>query len=177
VNKLAGGLAAVATAVVAGTLVAGAVPAWAATPEPSPSVTEQNTAGATGLPAEALKQIDALHGETTLRGRDGDIVTLVTQNGQVTAVTDTSLSVRSDDGTTWRWVINDDTRVGLHEAADAIKAGDIVAVDGTRNGNIRTALVVGDPRASLEALSQTMEDHGTTTPGAGDQTPSPTATY
>ena len=51
-----------------------------------------------------------LHGEIVLQGRDDAPVTMAFQNGQVTAVDATSVSVRSTDGYERTWVLDGTTR-------------------------------------------------------------------
>jgi hypothetical protein len=86
------------------------------------------------------------HGEVTVKGKDGKPVVWDIQHGQVTAVSATSISVRSEDGFTATYVVNGDTRVRVgtdKKAIGDIKTGAQVGVAGTRSGSTVTAAVVG----------------------------------
>lgn len=89
----------------------------------------------------------ALHGEFVSKEADGKIVTRVVQHGQVTAVSGTSITLKSDDGFTGTYAVNGDTKVhvGRDSAAiSGVKTGGeawIVAVKGT-DASTATHLVV-----------------------------------
>ena len=74
----------------------------------------------------------------------------------MTAASATSLTVKSDDATTWTWTLNADTKVrGANlkvEPASSIKVGDTVVVAGQRSGDTRTARAVVDPPPNLKNL-------------------------
>lgn len=110
------------------------------TPSPSPS-------GGSNGSSRAKRQF--LHGERVVKDKDGKIITIDGQRGAVTAASATSLTVKSDDGTSWTWTITKDTKVRgtdlKTEPATSIKVGDTVAVGGQRTGNTRTARAVIDP--------------------------------
>jgi hypothetical protein len=69
----------------------------------------------------------ALHGEFTVKDKDGKIVTRVVQHGSVTAVSATSISLKSEDGFTGTYTVNTDTKVRV--------GGDSTAISGVKNGN------------------------------------------
>jgi hypothetical protein len=76
------------------------------------------------------------HGELVVKTNDG-FQTVVVQRGEVTAVSDDSVTVRSADGFTRTWKLDDETRVRKnHEKADAgaIVKGDPVQVAGPNDG-------------------------------------------
>lgn len=101
------------------------------------------TSDATGLRRRLLAG-RVLHGEATVKGREGYQVA-ATQLGTVTAVTKTSLTVRSEDGVTWTWALGSDTRVRTAEAASsaaAVKDGVQVRVVGPVADGARTARLV-----------------------------------
>jgi hypothetical protein len=88
----------------------------------------------------------AVHGEFTAKTKDG-YGQFATQRGSVTAVSGTSLTVRSPDGFTHAYTVNDDTRVrhGKDQVTISdIKVGDKVAVVASKNGETLTALWVGE---------------------------------
>ncbi len=63
-----------------------------------------------------------LHGQDTVRTRDGGFATILTHNGELTAVSPTSITVKSEDGFTQTYAITADTKVRLdRESADASK--------------------------------------------------------
>lgn len=83
---------------------------------------------------------DVLHGEMVVEEEDGTIVTLRMQEGEVTAASPTSISVRSTDGFTSTYVITADTEQerDRDEAASA-EVGDTVHVRATVDGATATA--------------------------------------
>jgi hypothetical protein len=96
-----------------------------------------------------------IHGEFTVKNKDGSYTTLVTQRGTVQSVSDTSISVKSDDGFTQSFAITTSTTIVKLPAsgtgtqgkrpspqtikATDLKAGDTVAVSGTKSGTTVTA--------------------------------------
>jgi len=81
-----------------------------------------------------------LHGEGVVEDADGNFVTIRTQSGEVTAVSATSITVKSTDGYSSTYVINDETVVERDRTADTnAKVGDTVHVRATVNGNTATA--------------------------------------
>ncbi|MCY7372254.1 MAG: hypothetical protein LH461_00900 [Spirochaetaceae bacterium] len=95
----------------------------------------------------------ALHGTFVVPDADGGYRTVVSQRGEVTAVSDTSLTVRSEDGFVATYRLTDATNVlgGAGGVAD-IAEGDQVGVGADRKASVNTARHVvdldrrGDPR-------------------------------
>ena len=84
---------------------------------------------------------NTLHGEITVQGRDG-IRTIVVQRGTVTAVTATTVRVRSTDGYTLTWTFDPKLRVVQDRrtvAPAALKTGQQVGVAGTKAGTATDA--------------------------------------
>lgn len=110
----------------------------------------------TSGPTAPAGQRQLLHGERVVKDKDGKIITVDTQRGTVSAVSASSMSVRSSDGTTWMWTLNGTTKVRganlKRETASSIKAGETVAVAGERTGDTRTARAVADPPPKLGKL-------------------------
>lgn len=110
----------------------------------------------TVAPAAPPGKGQLLHGERVVRDKHGTIITIDTQRGTVRAVSASSMSVRSSDGTTWTWTLNGTTKVrGANLRAvkiSSIKVGDAVAVAGERTGDSRTARAVADPPPQLSKL-------------------------
>ena len=88
---------------------------------------------------------EALHGTFVVPDADGGYRTVVTQRGEVTAVSDTSLTVRSEDGFVATYRITDDTDVlgGAGGVAD-LAEGDQVGVGADRKAAVTTARHVVD---------------------------------
>lgn len=95
----------------------------------------------------------ALHGTFVVPDGDGGYRTVVTQRGEVTAVSDTSLTVRSKDGFDATYRLTNDTDVlGGSRGVGDIAKGDKVGIAADRTGAVNTATHVvdldrlGDPR-------------------------------
>jgi hypothetical protein len=83
--------------------------------------------------------MDALHGEFTISDGSNGYKTAYLQTGQVTAVSDTSLTAKSADGYTKVYTIDGDTVFGNNGSASDIKSGDTVTVVATPEGGNATA--------------------------------------
>lgn len=110
-----------------------------------------------------------LHSEGVVEDADGNFITVRMQEGEVTAVTATSLSVKSADGYTSTYVLNDETVVERDREDAAPKVGDTVHVRATVDGATATAEHVHalspEMAAELEQQREGMgEGHG---PGRG----------
>jgi hypothetical protein len=141
-------LSGIAAAVIGG----GAAIASAAAPSPSPSGGSSTTAAHPKL--DKLKALKGRfeHGESVVKGKDGAAVTVSSINGAVTSVSATSIAVKADDGTTFTYVVDANTKVHVltaktstakGSAADAkisdIAVGNNVIVVGTKSGDTLTA--------------------------------------
>jgi hypothetical protein len=80
--------------------------------------------GATGLG-------NVQHGEFTVTGPDGKAATMTVQRGEVTKVSDTSLTVKSEDGFTATYAVSVDTR---RTGAKDLATGDTVFVIAEKAG-------------------------------------------
>ena len=81
-----------------------------------------------------------LHSEGVIEDADGNYVTVRMQAGEVTAVSATSISVKSVDGYTSTYVITDSTEQDRDRTADTqAKVGDRVHVRSTVDGGTATA--------------------------------------
>jgi hypothetical protein len=149
---LAGGITVALTAGGAATVWAGTQPS----PSPSgPSASPSPSSSASAKSAEGGGQ--AIHGEHVVKQQDGSYRTVLTQTGTIESVSETEMTVKSEDGFTQRYSINAETRISkvpadLSElrngrgkpslpaatAAD-LKSGDIVRVSGTKGGETVTA--------------------------------------
>ncbi|HEY8753841.1 MAG TPA: hypothetical protein VIM40_09390 [Arthrobacter sp.] len=140
--------------------------AWSATgtasPSPSPSPSPSASAKASGpeKPAKAQRP-QHLHGESVVKKADGTFETVMSQQGTVDAVGETSVTVKSEDGFTQTYAVNADTRIIKFPAPAAdgtpakgddgkrlkpaevtikdIATGDAVRISGVKNGSDVTA--------------------------------------
>ncbi len=87
-----------------------------------------------------------LHGEFVVAKKDGDgYQTMATQHGTVEDVSESSITVKSDDGYTRSYAVDGDTMVNAgREGIESIKADDKVAVAATVDGDAATAVRVAD---------------------------------
>jgi hypothetical protein len=109
-----------------------------------------------------------LYGEATVKDSSGAITVRDWQKGTVTAVSGSSLTVRSSDGTTWTWTANGDSKVGdlvpfgsddsAKTSLSAIKTGDSVLIAGVRSGSTRTAQRIADPPPDFGKIKQRLDD-------------------
>jgi hypothetical protein len=96
----------------------------------------------------AAPEDTSLHGEFVVRNDRGGAAgytTVVTQTGSVTAISPTSISVRSDDGYSGTYVIPP-TAAG---ATPPFHTGDSVVVRATRSGQTMTVTNIGNPRGGV----------------------------
>jgi hypothetical protein len=93
-----------------------------------------------------------LHAEATVQTKAG-VQTLVVQRGEVTAVNDTSVTVKSADGFSLTWTFGDKLRVakrgtpGGQADRSELKPGVTVGVAGLRDGSATTARLIVIPAA------------------------------
>ena len=88
----------------------------------------------------------AEHGSVTVRTKTGtEVIDL--QRGQVTAVSPTSISVRSQDGFSATYVVTSTTKVrktGQQSAIGNVADGDSVVIEAVHSGTTDTAQHIGD---------------------------------
>ena len=87
---------------------------------------------------------NTLHGEITVQGKDG-VKTIVVQRGTITAVTATSVSVKSTDGFTATWTFGDKLKIVQNRKAvqaSELKTGAEIGVAGTKDGSVDTARLI-----------------------------------
>jgi len=85
-----------------------------------------------------------LHGEATVQTKNGP-ETVAGQRGTVTAVTSTTVTVKSNDGFTQTWTFGSPIRVVQHRAAvqtSALKTGIQIGVAGPTAGGTYTARLI-----------------------------------
>jgi hypothetical protein len=152
-------LAIASAAAIAGGVIAFSIASYATsgdTPAGPPSSDVYAAALSTAAPATPTGHRELLHGERVVKDKDGTIITVDVQRGTVTAVSASSMTVRSSDGTTWTWTLNGNTKVRgadlKKEAVSSVKVGNTVAVAGQRTADTRTARAIGDPPPNLSNL-------------------------
>jgi hypothetical protein len=119
------------------------------TPDPSAS------AGTGAKPKAADRQVrrkairkylrkNTLHGEVAVQTKAGP-KTIVVQRGSVTAVSGSSLTVKSTDGYTLTWTLADKATVVQDKKkveTSALKTGEQIGVAGTKDGSVDNARLV-----------------------------------
>lgn len=79
----------------------------------------------------------ALHGELVVGGKDGKTVDVAVQRGQVTAVSPTSITLRSTDGFSRTYVLTTDSKIHVGKTTSTVadvKTGAQGAVVATKDG-------------------------------------------
>jgi hypothetical protein len=101
--------------------------------------------GLRGIAGHAMRG-PVLHGEFVVAKRDGDgYQTMATQVGAVEDVSDSSITVKSDDGYTRSYTVDGETMVNAHrEGIASVEKGDDVAVAAVVDGETATAVRVAD---------------------------------
>jgi hypothetical protein len=136
-GALIAGTAALAMAGVGGGI------AFAANSTPSTTTTSP-TAPTTGHQHRAAARVE--HGQLTVRTKTGDQL-LDVQRGQVTAVSPTSVTIRSQDGFTATYGVSSTSTVRVQKKASTIAnvhTGDQVAVAAVHSGNTDTIRRIAD---------------------------------
>ena len=87
----------------------------------------------------------AVHGQYVAPKSGGGYQTIDFQNGKVTAVSSTSITVRSADGYVHSYVVNGSTTVDAQRGGiSSVKAGHEVSVQATVSGSTATASRIAD---------------------------------
>jgi hypothetical protein len=101
--------------------------------------------GAIGRPGQGEIGPPSLHGEFVVADGNGGYRTDLTQTGTVTAISPTSITVRSEDGFSQTYVIPNTTG----NAAAPFAVDDQVVVHATRVGQTATVTNIGNPLPDL----------------------------
>jgi hypothetical protein len=107
--------------------------------------------GAIGGPGPAAVGSTSLHGEFVVLDGSGGYSTVLTQTGTITAVSPTSITVRSEDGYSQTYVIPNTAG----NAGPPVAVDDHVVLRAARNGQTATVTNIGNP-----------QQHGPSGPGA-----------
>jgi hypothetical protein len=127
----------VAAGLVGGLVLAGVTAAGAQSGDPATRPDARPDARKHGRHLGHLER-HALHGEFTVRDPAGGFRTMATQRGTATAVSASSITVKSEDGFSRTYVVNDDTLV---------KAGDEGTGDIATGDEVRVVAIVSDGTA------------------------------
>ncbi|MFD6637080.1 hypothetical protein ACFWDN_14800 [Micromonospora chalcea] len=126
-----------------------AAPAPTGTPQAGPDGKgERAQEGNRRHRARVLLRRNTLHGEAVVRTRDGGTKNVAVQRGEVTAIDDRSMTVKSTDGFTVTWTFGEKLRVVERRTAirsNDIKIGTTVAVAGAKDGGRNVARLVVVP--------------------------------
>jgi hypothetical protein len=125
-------LALVGAGLAGGVVLAGFATASAQTPTPTTPDTEQSAPAAPGRGRGGHRGpsghgMGGIHGEFVTAAPDGGWQTVATQQGEVTAVSATSITVKSEDGFSRTYAVDDNTLVnaGNEGIADVAKGDDV----------------------------------------------------
>ena len=123
--------------------------------------------GMKGLAGKALGMgtgmgMGMLHGEVVVENSDGDYVTQQVQRGEVTSVSDTSITVVSEDGFEATYGIDSDTDQKRDREAGSAQVGDTVHIVGVVEGSSTIAQLVmamsPEAAAQFEAQREAMQE-------------------
>ena len=117
-----------------------------------------------------------LHGSFVVEDPDGGYQTVLTQHGTATSVSDTSITVKSDDGFVATYRLTDESAVlSGPSGTEAIAEGADVAVTAVRTGSTARAVHVVDLSQVRERFEHHFDDDDA--PGSTDDgTPAPSGT-
>ncbi|MFI6031741.1 hypothetical protein [Amycolatopsis magusensis] len=158
---------AAAAAIAVGIAATGGVAVYAAS---GTSVTEQG-GGPGGMMngGPIMRSADglgaALHGEYTVSDGKGGFTTEVMQAGEVTEISATSATVKSQDGYTKTYAIDGSTTFGRQGTAADIAGGDTVTVTAVPNGDAATAKTITERTTQLQGGPQQGGPQGQQPPG------------
>lgn len=140
-----------AAGLLSGAVLAGVTTATAQSGDPTPSVAphDEKPEGPRGFKhgrgPHGFGVPGALHGEFTTKAPDGGYQTMAMQRGEVTAVSATSVTVKSEDGFSRTYAVNDDTLVNAgNEGIDDVSTGDQVHVMAIVDGGNARAVRIQD---------------------------------
>jgi hypothetical protein len=114
--------------------------------DPAPAASDRPRADRPRLERRALRK-NTLHGEIVVQTKEGTKTVLV-QRGEVTAIDDNGITVKSTDGFSLVWSYGDKLRVVERRAtvqADDLAVGDQVGVAGTKDGDAASARLIVIP--------------------------------
>lgn len=130
--------------------------------------------GMKGLAGKALGMgMGMLHGEVVVETEDGIYETQQVQRGEVTAVSDASITVVSEDGFEVTYALDVDTKLKRDREDGAAQVGDTVHVVGVIDGSTTTAQAVmamsPEAAAAFEEKLQAMKEWMSERPEGADR--------
>ncbi|MFE0073787.1 hypothetical protein ACFWYW_33520 [Nonomuraea sp. NPDC059023] len=136
------------------------------TPAPTDDPTAQPPSAAPEPPKRAhLRAMSGIRSEVVVPKAGGGYQTVATHTGEVTATDADSITVKSEDGFSREYAVNDTTRVSAgREGLGGVKNGDTVHVTATVEGDSATAQQVTD-LTRPEAGPETLPGHFKVLPG------------
>jgi hypothetical protein len=112
----------------------------ASAPGPASSAPAPPSSGSARAPSP-----DILHGQFIVRAAAGGYQTIDEQTGQVVAVSGSSITLRSVDGFTERYLVGKSTVVDSgHDRIGSVKAGDQASLDAAVSGSTATVTTIDD---------------------------------
>lgn len=114
-----------------------------------------------------------LHGTEVVQ-QGTKVVTIEEQAGKVTAVSATSITVKSTDGYTETYVVGSTTQIGKKGSQakiSAVAVGDTVRIEGVKSGSTVTASHVMDGVPTMPAYGGPRGWNGSTTPPTAPPSP------
>jgi hypothetical protein len=133
---------------IAGIMLIGLTMAGAQTPTPTPTAPAEGEQpkGAPGLRGgKGGLGRGAIHGEFVTRAPGGGFQTLATQNGEVTSVSSSSIAVRSEDGFSRTYSVDENTLVNAgRDGIGDVSDGDTVHIVAVVSGNSARAVQIFD---------------------------------
>jgi hypothetical protein len=118
-----------------------------------------------------------LHGSFVVEDPDGGYQTVLTQHGTATSVSDTSITVKSDDGFVATYRLTDESAVlSGPSGTEAIAEGADVAVTAVKTGSTARAVHVVDLSQVRERFEHHFDDDAPGSTDGGTPAPSGTAT-
>ena len=117
--------------------------------------TSQHGAAAQQRQGRGLGLGRLLHGDAVVKKGD-QVLTVQRQRGQATAVSDNSITVKSEDGFEATYAIDQNTKVRKARqdgAISDIKTGEIVRVTGVKDGDGIRAVLIGTGKMGRSAAS------------------------
>ncbi|MBC9730877.1 hypothetical protein [Streptomyces sp. TRM68367] len=146
--------------ILAGVLSAGGATAYASSTS-SPGASPSSAASASSAHAKQHhkkhgkhhrkhhRSLPGVHGQATVKNRKtGQFVVREWQRGSITGVSGATLTVKSADGVSWTWTVENNapiTRDGEKAAGSVLKTGDTVLVVGRQAGSANDALRISVP--------------------------------
>jgi hypothetical protein len=117
--------------------------------------------GPGGMGGPGGARSEPLHGEYVVSDGNGGYTTEIIQTGEVTAVSDSSITAKSEDGYTHTYTIDSDTTVGNGSAdLSSIETGDDVTIVASVDGDTATADSLVEASTATGQMGQAPPNQG-----------------